>query len=172
MWRSDGNITMGATALHGSNAPAARGLVPRRQTDGGRSRARRARQADPVPTASARHSAGTTEAVGRRPAAIALAAPAAELGRALCGLPQLSRARAHRRARDEHALPQVQRPLRDRLGQLLTVLAGADLYIVAPAPGTFTFRTGASDGYAVRPHSSRCPGEAAPGCLVSRAQTR
>src|SRR6185436_15868074 len=160
---------MGAAARQRTKSPPARCLVPRRQTDGGGSRARRARQADVVSTAIARHSSGAAEAVGR---AAAIAAPAAELGRALCGVPQLPRARAHRRARAEHALSQVQRTLRDRLGQHLTVPAIADLYIVAPAPGTFTFRTGASDGYDVRPHSSGCSREAAPWCVVSRAQTR
>src|SRR2546428_13508194 len=112
---------MGSYPSVGTRPLAARRMVSRCAAHADGSAARRQRYAYPRATTVNRDPSLTSHALDRRPPARAVATAAELLGTALWCLSQLPRARLLGRTRRQHALPQVQRILRYRLGELPSV---------------------------------------------------
>src|SRR5207249_4083122 len=87
---SDGDSdAMGSDPYLRGGPPPPRRVVSHRETDRGRSRARRQREADSIPSSIARDPSGASQTVGRGAPAGSLAAHAHHLGSALWRVSQL-----------------------------------------------------------------------------------
>src|ERR1700694_2970866 len=113
--------------------------------------------------------ADPAESLGRRGAAAKRQRETAiDLGSALRRVSQLPGARPAGATRDQHALPEVQRPLRHRLGRLLVF--SRLLYCARAHPVSLSrSRDGPS---AIRPPPGGCRYESSPWCVVPRGRAR